>query len=119
MLTAEQQPPMDRLPAVRLALTRASRARTMFLEKTYPALIAHAPAKQQAALRTLWAEGKINLVSSGQHIGKWSLCEITGRWPEYCAASKAMRAQMRARVRQEAELIYPLLAEPSLQMRVA
>jgi hypothetical protein len=39
------------------------------------------------------------------------LRQIADRWPEYCAASAQMRADMRRRIRSEKELIYPLLAE--------
>lgn len=110
MLTTEAQPPMDRLPAVRLSLTRASRARTVLLEQAYGELIARAPASQKTALEALRAEGKENLVRSGRHIGIWTLREMTNRWPDYCAASNAIRAEMRARVKREAALTYPLLA---------
>lgn len=111
ILTAKTQPPMDRLPAVRLTLTRASRARTVLLERAYNDLVARAPASQKAALKTLRAEGMETLVSSARHIGTWTLCEVTHRWPDYCVASNTMRANMRARIKKEAALVYPLLAE--------
>lgn len=118
-LTAMPQPAMDRLPAVRLALTRASRARTVLLERTYDELISRAPLGEQAALRALRAEGKENLVKSICHIGTWTLRDVTSRWPEYCLASNTIRAEMRARVRKEAALTYPLLADLSVNLLVA
>jgi hypothetical protein len=110
-LTSLSQPPMDRLPAIRQALTRTSRARTMLLESAYDRLIAESPPEKKAALEGLRAEGKGNLITSTQHIGSWTLRQIADRWPDYCAASTTMRADMRQRIRREKELIYPLLAE--------
>jgi hypothetical protein len=109
-LTSLPQPPMDRLPALRQALTRSSRARTMLLERAYDQLIAECPPAKKAALEVLKAGGKDNLITSTQHIGSWTLREIADRWPDYCAASAKMRADMRQRIRSEKELIYPLLA---------
>jgi len=110
-LTSLPQPPMDRLPALRQALTRSSRARTMLLERVYDRLIADAPLAKKAGLEALKAEGKYNMITSTQHIGSWTLRQIADRWPDYCAASAQMRADMRKRIRSEKELIYPLLAE--------
>jgi len=110
-LTSLPQPPMDRLPALRQALTRSSRARTMLLERAYDELIADAPPARKAGLELLRVQGKDNLITSTQHIGSWTLRQIADRWPDYCAASTRMRADMRQRIRSEKELIYPLLAE--------
>jgi hypothetical protein len=110
-LTSLPQPPMDRLPALRQALTRSSRARTMLLERAYDQLIADAPPARKAGLELLRAQGKDNLITSTQHIGSWTLRQIADRWPDYCAASTKIRADMRQRIRSEKELIYPLLAE--------
>jgi hypothetical protein len=110
-LTSLPQPPMDRLPALRQALTRSSRARTMLLERAYDQLLADAPPAKKAGLESLRTEGKDNLITSTQHIGSWTLRQIADRWPEYCAASTKMRADMRQRIRSEKELVYPLLAE--------
>ena len=112
-LTAQLEPPMDRIPAVRLALTRASRARTVLLERIYDQLIDRAPQEQKARILALRAEGKDNLAASTRHIGTWTLSEIAGRWHDYCAASKTIRYTMRVRIKREAELIYPLLSEDS------
>jgi hypothetical protein len=110
-LTSLPQPPMDRLPALRQALTRSSRARTMLLERAYDRLIADAPPARKAGLELLRTEGKDNLITSTQHIGSWTLRQIAERWPDYCAASTKMQADMRKRIRSEQDLIYPLLAE--------
>ena len=110
-LTSLPQPPMDRLPALRQALTRSSRARTMLLERAYDQLLTDAPPAKKAGLELLRTEGKDNLITSTQHIGSWTLRQIADRWPDYCAASAQMRADMRARIRSEKELVYPLLAE--------
>ena len=119
ILTAMPQPAMDRLSKVRVALTRASRARTLLLEPAYEELIARAPSGQHAALRALRAEGTESLIKSVRHIGTWTLREVTSQWPEYCIASKIIRAEMRARVRKEAALLYPMLSDMSVTVIVA
>lgn len=83
----------------------------MLLEGAYDQLIASAPPGKKAALEALKADGKANMITSTRHIGSWTLREIGDRWPDYCAASTRMRADMRKRIRSEKELIYPLLAE--------
>ncbi|WP_138995789.1 hypothetical protein [Sphingomonas sp. PAMC 26621] len=113
-LTAQPDPPMDRIPAVRLAITRASRARTMLLERIYDQLVTRAPLEQKARILVLKEEGKDNLAASTGHIGIWTLREIAGRWHDYRAASNTMRYAMRRRIKNEAELIYPLLSDHSL-----
>jgi hypothetical protein len=110
LLTNQTAPPMDRLPAVRLALTRASRSRTMLLERLHADLVGVATPADKAALEQLRAEAKDNLVRSAHHIGSWSLREVTKRWPEYCQASEQMRAGMRQRIARERRLVYPLLS---------
>jgi hypothetical protein len=113
VLTSLPQPPMDRLPALRQSLTRSSRARTILLESVYDRLISEASPAGKAAIDMLKVEGKINLTTSTQHIGSWTLRQIAERWPDYCAASAKMRADMRRRIRSETELIYPLLSGPT------
>lgn len=108
-LTKEADPPMDRLPAVRLALTRASRARTALLERAHGQILELATTAQRAEVEALRAEAKDNLILSSRHIGLWTIREIVMRWGEYCAASKEMRAAMRRRISREMELFYPLL----------
>ena len=110
-LIAQPEPPMEKLPGVRLALTRASRARTIFLTRLYGQLIARAPSSQKAALEALRAEANGQMLASAEHIGSWTLNEIAARWPEYRAASDKMRAAMRQRIKREAQLVYPLLAD--------
>ena len=110
VLTSLPQPPMDRLPALRQSLTRSSRARTMLLEQVYDRLIAESAPAKKAALELLKSDGKDNMITSTQHIGSWTLRQIADHWPDYCAASTKMRADMRTRIKAEKDLIYPLLA---------
>lgn len=118
VLTAQPDAQMDRLPAVRLTLTRASRARTMPLERLYNQLILQSQPERKAAIQALKDQGKDNLILSVQHIGSWTLREIAKRWPEYCIASKTMRSSMRQRIKKEVALIYPFLSEPERAPRL-
>lgn len=108
-LTKQSDPPIDRLPAVRLALTRASRNRAALLDRLHGQLVQRASPKQRADLEALKGAANDNLILSSQHIGLWTVREIVARWSDYCAASKEMRAAMRRRISREAEVIYPLL----------
>lgn len=110
-LTARPEPPMQELSAVRLALTRASRARAMLLDRLYPELIARAGKQERTDLEALRAGAQHDRFASTKHISSWTIREITARWDEYRDASRAMRAAMRERVGREASTVYPLLAE--------
>lgn len=83
----------------------------MLLERAYDRLIADSSPANKARLELLRAGGKDNMIISTQHIGSWTLRQIADRWSDYCAASTRMRADMRKRIRDEKELIYPLLAD--------
>jgi len=110
-LAACPEPPMQALSAVRLALTRASRARTMLLDRLYPDLIARAGGQARANIEALRAGAQHDRFASTTHISSWTIREITSRWDEYRDASRAMRAAMRERIGREIALVYPLLAD--------
>lgn len=110
-LAACPEPPMQALSAVRLALTRASRARTMLLDQLYPDLIARVGDRGRADIEALRAGAQHDRFASTTHISSWTIREITARWDEYRDASRAMRAAMRERIGREIALVYPLLAD--------
>ena len=95
---------------VRLELTRASRARSAFLNAVvYPKVLRAASGDKKIALEKLKSDGLLMLVRSGDHIRHWTSREIAEDWPGYCRASAAARQTMLDRVALEAELLYPLL----------
>lgn len=101
-----------KVSAVRLELTRASRARSAYLNAVvYPKVMRTCPPDKRMALEKLKSDGLLMLVRSGDHIRHWTSREITEDWPGYCLASAAVRQSMRARIQLEAELLYPLLKE--------
>lgn len=118
-LTARAEPDMDRLPAVRLALTRASRARTLFLDRHHRQIVAAAPASRRLAIDTLRQEMLVQMDASANHIGRWTLRAIAECWPDYCAASATIRATMRRRIQSEASVLYPILSALPLDRSVA
>lgn len=115
-LTSMPEPDVGRLASTRLALTRASRARTLLLESMYDELISGSSEPTKAAIGALRAEGRANLMVSIQHIAHWSLPEIAFRWTEYCMASATIQSAMRARIRREVDLIYPLLSSSEINL---
>jgi hypothetical protein len=111
-LNGHEAPPMHELSSVRLAVTRASRSRTMLLEQVYPGLIAQADPQERAQLEALRSRATDDIVASAQHIAIWTIREITDRWHDYREASRHLRAGMRERIDREVALLYPLLAQP-------
>jgi hypothetical protein len=111
-LCQERHADIEKVSAVRLELTRASRARSAYLNAVvYPKLMRACPPDKRTALEKLKSDGVLMLVRSGDHIRHWTTREIAQDWPGYCLASAAMRQTMRARIALEAELIYPLLKD--------
>ena len=111
-LCQERHADIEKVSAVRLELTRASRARSAYLNAVvYPKLMRACPPDKRTALEKLKSDGVLMLVRSGDHIRHWTTREIAQDWPGYCLASAAMRQTMRARIALEAQLIYPLLKE--------
>ena len=119
LLTAEDKPSINELTATRLALTRASRARTLLLERVYDELLREADLVTKMALTRLQTQGKENLSKSGAHIGEWTLREVANRWADYCAASNRLRAEMRRRIATEKKVVYPLLGKADPAVKVA
>ena len=101
-----------KVSAVRLELTRASRARSAFLNAVvYPKLQRTSPPDKKIALEKLKSEGLLMLVRSGDHLRRWTSREVAADWPGYCLASAEARQRMIERVEHEAELLYPLLKD--------
>jgi len=101
-----------KVSAVRLELTRASRARSAFLNAViYPKVTRSCPPDKRIALEKLKSDGLLMLVRSGDHIRHWTTREIAADWPGYCIASAAARQTMRDRIALEAQLLYPLLRD--------
>jgi hypothetical protein len=109
-LTTLPEPPMDRLPAVRLALSRASRARTLFIDRHHRMILEAAPAHRRAAIIALKQDMAAQMDASATHIGKWTIDAIVEAWPQYCSASATMRGTMRRRISAEASVLYPVLS---------
>jgi hypothetical protein len=101
-----------KVSAVRHDLTRASRARSAYLNAVvYPKVMRTCPPDMRIALEKLKADGLLMLVRSGDHLRHWTTREVTADWPGYCIASAAARQTMRARIALEAQLLYPLLKQ--------
>jgi hypothetical protein len=111
-LCQERHADIVKVSAVRLELTRASRARSAFLNAVvYPKLLRTCPPDKRIALEKLKSDGLLMLVRSADHIRHWTTREITQDWPGYCLASAAARQTMRSRIELEAQLLYPLLKD--------
>jgi hypothetical protein len=118
-LTSQSEPPLARLPVVRLALTRASRRRHKLLDGIYDQLIGSGSPRDRVALHTLRAEGRTALIASMEHIGRWSLPAVAANWNDYRSASATVRSAMRSRIKQEVAIVYPALVHSGGQNAVA
>lgn len=118
-LTSRSEPPMARLPVVRLALTRTSRRRHKLLDGIYDQLIGSGSPRDRVTLHALRAEGRAALIASMEHIGRWSLPAVAANWNDYRSASASVRCAMRARIKQEVAIVYPALIHSGGQNAVA
>ena len=109
-LCQDRHADIAKVSAIRLELTRASRARSAYLNAVvYPKLIRNCPPDRRIALEKLKSDGMLMLVRSGDHLRRWTSREVASDWPGYCLASAAARQTMLARIELEAGLLYPLL----------
>ena len=112
VLCQDRHADIVKVSAVRLELTRASRARSAYLNAVvYPKVMRTCPPEKRIALEKLKSDGLLLLVRSADHIRHWTTREITQDWPGYCLASAAARQTMRARIELESQLLYPLLKQ--------
>ena len=110
VLCRDRHADIVKVSAVRLDLTRASRARSAFLNAVvYPKLLRSSPPDKRIAIEKLKSEGLLMLVRSADHIRHWTTREVAADWPGYCLASAAARQSMIDRIQHEAEVLYPLL----------
>ncbi|GGB40517.1 hypothetical protein GCM10011380_32500 [Sphingomonas metalli] len=114
-LTQQAEPPIAELPAARLALSRASRARTLFIEQNLPEIIGSAPPSRLVRIRALQHDTALQMDRSANHVSTWSLQAIASDWPAYRRASAEIRDAMRLRIKEEAALLYPILSALPLQ----
>ena len=112
LLCQDRHPNIAKVSAVRVELTRASRARSAYLNTAvYPKLMRSGPRDKRLALEKLKSDGLLMLVRSADHLRHWTSREIAAEWPGYCIASAAARQTMRDRIELEAQLLYPLLTD--------
>lgn len=108
-LMSDLEPRLPAVTAARLALTRASRARTLYLETAvYPVLLANG---RISAVTELRDAGRAQQAHSAEHIGRWTAREIELCWGDYKKASNSVRRWMKERISLEKEVIGLLLAE--------
>ncbi len=109
-LTEQAAPAAESIADCRLHLTRASAARTRYLElDAYPRLLEALPDDEAAPIRALRAEASALRAISSRHVADWPIESVVRDWPRYCLASRVMRAAMRHQIGAEKRLLHPLL----------
>ena len=110
LLHQEAKPDRSRLADVRWRLSRASAARTRFIdEKVYPYLLQRVSPSDAHKLKELRTQNLALRTASTAHVGRWTIEQVFDDWLGYRRASSAMAASMRNRVAAEKEILYPLL----------
>lgn len=97
------------LATLRYRLTRTSGARRKLIEKLCAELQMTLPETKTAPIRALRESNVAAMTSSSDHIGTWSLREITKDWSGYCQASQQIRRSMRDQIELERTTLYPYL----------
>lgn len=110
---AKSEPDQDRLPAVRLKLTRLSGRRKSLIECSIAPLLHDAAPEDARRIADLRYESAGIAVATSTHIARWTTRQILADWSGYQRASADMRRAMLRRIDQEAAVFYPLLETDS------
>lgn len=97
------------LSTARLKLSRMSSRRRSMIECSILPSLHNVDADNAARIADLRLETARLLVQSSEHIGRWTMREITADWAGYQRASAEMRRNMIRRIQREAAVLYPLL----------
>lgn len=109
--TSLETPDRIQLTGVRWRLSQASRRRTDIIEEhIYPMLLGLADDRERDDLLKLKTTAAELRQYSVQHIQEWTIEKIVEDWAGYRQASSVMRSSMRARIKEERRILYPLLA---------
>lgn len=108
-LTREERPDRARYSHLRWQLSHYSLMRRMLSAKIFAHLEQIVSQADAEALRTLRASDRELARSSTAHIGRWSTETINIAWLDYCEASRDIRWKMRAYLRMEQQLLFPIL----------
>jgi hypothetical protein len=108
-MTREAAPPAD-LAKVRYKLMCASTNRNRYLETSvYVVAIEKASGANLEGVLKLGTQATAQFLRMVDYIGKWDMPRIRSNWRDYCAASRELRADMRRRIADEQQVLYPLL----------
>jgi hypothetical protein len=108
-LTRGSVPTKTQVIEARWSISRASLARRKLWHLTYRNLLSAASDLAKRELQRLYESDMAMLRSSSDHIAQWTIAEVMGDWPGYCAASKAIRWKMKAAIGGEKRILYPIL----------
>lgn len=98
------------LANIRWRLSRTSKQRLRLLEQhVYPYLTGLVSGADAQAVRELQAGARPLLGQTVEHVAAWTIDRIIADLGGYRRASAMMRASMRARIKAERDILYPLL----------
>ena len=109
-LTEQGSPVTEKIADCRLQLSRASNARTRYLETDlYPRLLDTLPDEGSQPIRALRTQASALQTISSRHVAEWPIEAVVRDWAGYCLASRVVRAAMRHQIGAEKRLLHPLL----------
>lgn len=99
-----------RVPVARHRMSQGSTRRLKFLsEVAYPRILLFASAAQIEAIRVLQAQATANRARSSAHVAKWSSAGVSADWNAFRRDSAAILAMMADRIKQERDVLIPML----------
>ncbi len=101
-------PDISGLSAARVRLSRASAARTRYINDIIiPALLEGADPALRAKLGTIQKAFSAKRLASSEHVSTWTSKSIEADWEGYRAASRTIRAMMEEQIDRERSVLLP------------
>jgi hypothetical protein len=108
-LTAVSSATRAEYTGVRFHLSRASLARRTKFNTIVSSLRFNATAGELLVISKLMQINQDLMAKSSAHVSAWDSERVGQEWPDYCAASKAMRREMLLELKAEEEMLFPVL----------
>lgn len=93
----------------RWRISQASLKRRSLACRTFNFLAERLAGVDLATLKAAQSADQEMMRRSASHVGNWALKTIFNDWQGYCAASRQIRAHMKAHIEMERQTLYPML----------
>jgi hypothetical protein len=117
VVTNGPAPDSAQFAAARWRLSQASLRRRSLSGRIMEYLSVRVEREDLPHLATFRAADQLMMRRSAQHVHQWTMHSISQDWKGYCAASRDIRALMKAHVELEKQSIYPILEQLSTRAK--